>query len=164
MKEKIVPIISSFGNLADISNFGTAAYKDVGTSEGDVPVLSSNGKLSKTILPPLIDTLYDNESGTTGTVVLSNSAANYDYITIFAGEMYPVGFTICNPNNKYAVLSIGKISSEEWVYSHCVICVISGTSITPTENRGYIRITPDMEVFVTNNVVNIFKVIGYKYY
>jgi len=39
--------------LADISDAGTAASKDVGTSGGNVPVLDSNGKLNASVLPAL---------------------------------------------------------------------------------------------------------------
>lgn len=39
--------------LADISDAGTAAGKDFGSSAGNVPVLDSNGKLDTAVLPPL---------------------------------------------------------------------------------------------------------------
>ena len=39
--------------LAKISDAGTAAAKNTGTSSGNVPVLDSNGKLDTAVLPPL---------------------------------------------------------------------------------------------------------------
>ena len=39
--------------LSDISDAGTAAAKDFGTSSGNVPVLDSNGKLDTAVLPSL---------------------------------------------------------------------------------------------------------------
>ena len=39
--------------LAKISDAGTAASKDVGTSSGNVPILDSNGKLDTSVLPAL---------------------------------------------------------------------------------------------------------------
>ena len=40
-------------NLSKISDAGTAANKDVGTSPGNVPLLDSNGKLNTSVLPSL---------------------------------------------------------------------------------------------------------------
>ena len=39
--------------LAKVSDAGTAAAKNTGTSSGNVPVLDSNGKLDTAVLPPL---------------------------------------------------------------------------------------------------------------
>ncbi|GAA0078802.1 hypothetical protein UT300005_31810 [Clostridium sp. CTA-5] len=51
--------------LAKISDAGTAASKNVGTSSGNIPILDSNGKLDTNILPALAITdtfLVDNET------------------------------------------------------------------------------------------------------
>ena len=44
-----IPILT----LSKISDAGTAASKDVGTSSGNVPVLDSNGKLNTSVMPAL---------------------------------------------------------------------------------------------------------------
>ena len=38
---------------ANTSDLGTAAYKNTGTSSGNVPVLDSNGKLASSVLPAI---------------------------------------------------------------------------------------------------------------
>lgn len=49
--------------LSKISDAGTAASKDVGTSSGNVPVLDSNGKLNTSVLPSLaITDVYEAAS------------------------------------------------------------------------------------------------------
>jgi len=49
--------------IAKISDAGTAASKDVGTSSGNVPILNANGKLDSTIIPAVaITDVYPAES------------------------------------------------------------------------------------------------------
>lgn len=53
MKLKSIVLVSPISSSGDISNLGTAAYKDAGNSAGNVPVIMSNGKLDSSILPQL---------------------------------------------------------------------------------------------------------------
>lgn len=43
----------SYNSLTDKPTLGTAASRNVGTSEGNVPVLGAGGKLNTSVLPPL---------------------------------------------------------------------------------------------------------------
>lgn len=43
----------SYNSLTDKPTLGTAASRNVGTSEGNVPILGAGGKLSTSVLPPL---------------------------------------------------------------------------------------------------------------
>lgn len=43
----------SYNSLTDKPTLGTAASRDVGTSEGNVPILGAGGKLNTSVLPPL---------------------------------------------------------------------------------------------------------------
>lgn len=49
LTESDIPTIT----LSKVSDAGTAASKDVGTSSGNVPVLDSNGKLNTSVMPAL---------------------------------------------------------------------------------------------------------------
>ncbi len=59
-------------------------------------------------------TLYDNSSGTTGTVTLSDSASNYKYLEIHYCDVNKTVYNSCkiySPNGKNALLTIS------WVYN-----------------------------------------------
>ena len=114
--------------------------------------------------------LYNNSTGTTGTVTLSQSAANFTYLEIFykdsttthnRGAYHYV--RVYNPNGKYADLIIFSpvaSSSSQLRYSLQTV-LISGRSITRTDY---------LAGFITNNTVNyyttseitIVRVNGYK--
>lgn len=48
---------------ANVADLGTAAYKEVGTAEGQIPVLGVNGKLDESMLPAIaINEHFDAES------------------------------------------------------------------------------------------------------
>ena len=108
--------------------------------------------------------LYDNESGTTGTVTLSESAANFNYLEIYAGRMYWQYCTkIQHPNNTKTnlVTAYSEVNNKTF-YTYCKCIQISGTSIIT--NYSQIQFTPNDG---TPNVgaddsYKIFKVLGYK--
>lgn len=108
-------------------------------------------------------TLYNNSSGTTGTVTLSQSAANFDHIRIAFG--YPTdsvyqSITVCNPNGKYTQLCIPETSgSNGWVIGRNVY--ISGTSIATRGNwYGEGRVN-DSYGWSNTNGTSIYKVEGW---
>ena len=47
-----ITVPTKFSDMTD-DTLGTAAYKNIGTSSGNIPILDSNGKLDTSILPPL---------------------------------------------------------------------------------------------------------------
>ncbi len=108
--------------------------------------------------------LYDNESGTTGTVTLSESAANFNYLEIYAGRMYWQYCTkIQHPNNTKTnlVTAYSEVNNKTF-YTYCKCIQISGTSIIT--NYSQIQFTPNDG---TPNVgaddsYKIFKVVGYR--
>lgn len=77
--------------------------------------------------------LYDNSSGTTGTVTLSQSAVNFGYLEIFC---YRDGLTfssgrIANPNGKSVIITTSQFySGDSGIYLYVKKVTISGTSIT----------------------------------
>lgn len=112
-------------------------------------------------------TLYNNSSGTSGTVTLNQSAANFNYIEIF----YISSYTHCssvrmtNPNGKIALLESFHVFASEsgTVVGQSRIVRIDGTSIATVGSSDQYG-----EWWSYNNSINainqikIHKVIGYK--
>ncbi len=119
-------------------------------------------------LKPVI--LYDNLSGTTGTVTLSQSAANFNYLKIFfKDDDNEYGYeNIYSPNGKYASLSISTIrqNSEGNIKGKTIL--INGTNITigvfnnNAERYGELIIGSSNINVQSNNKIYITRVEGYK--
>lgn len=111
--------------------------------------------------------LYNNSSGSTGVITLSDSAANYRALDIFYTDnngkrggytrvLFPDGQTVC--------LSLIEPSSGVQTYFRRTEYTISGTTITPnTETMGYARIaTATASHSSGTNYIKIISVLGYK--
>ena len=109
--------------------------------------------------------LYDNTSGSNGTINLSDSTANYDklYIEYKDNDGTFNSTEITAPNGKTVYLVTQYPYSNSTTYIKCCRCSISGTTITPT-NYSETAIKSGNSPTVTNtNYIYITKVIGYKY-
>ena len=114
-------------------------------------------------------TLYNNSSGTTGTITLSESAANFSYLEICIMTSYNndcFTFKVASPNGKTTVLNwqevftVSGAGASNWYVMGRRI-QISGTSITTYNNQyGLINISGDY--LETANRGSIVKVIGYR--
>lgn len=108
-------------------------------------------------------TLYENSTGATGTVTLSDSSANYDYIEIFFTDNNNAynSVKVPNANDKYVSLTCYWVgASSNALYINSKIISISGTSITV-----YRYIQANFEGSWSKSAVNnikIYKVMGYK--
>lgn len=89
--------------------------------------------------------LYDNASGTTGTVTLSQTAANFDHMRIYAKFQGTAtdNFTfcstdVCSPNGKRVTVMCAGVDNSgiTCLYLHTKDVLVSGTSIT-VQNYGY---------------------------
>lgn len=59
-KQELTTEIEKKANVADL---GTAAYKNIGNAEGNIPVLGANGKLDESMIPAIaINEHFDAES------------------------------------------------------------------------------------------------------
>jgi hypothetical protein len=116
--------------------------------------------------------LYDNSSGTTGTVTLSDSAANYDYLEIFCAKLDGdrSGYTfvkVYSPDGKSVVfnqMNYPQSSLAQFVFS---IISISGTSITWIKNSAYLSYSLSssgslVDANTGEGTSRIYKVVGYK--
>ena len=116
-------------------------------------------------------TLYDNSSGTTGTVTLSETAANFNYLEVFYCDNNSKehrSIKIANPNGKTITLdTIEPYDTDKNMYIRTTSYAINNTSITV---KTYIYMnfwkfsgSDNCGVNVEkSNYIKIIKVIGYK--
>lgn len=117
--------------------------------------------------------LYDNDSGTTGTVTLSETSANFSYLKIFYGICNSSGTwtqyssrEIANPNGKSVVTDFVRPTNAEIVQLASRGYSISGTNITLNETEKWAGINSNGVVASQwqdgSSLIKIVKVIGYK--
>ena len=111
--------------------------------------------------------LYENSSGTNGTVTLSESSNNFEYLEIFFGNtdgsIYGYNsLRVHSPNGKYAALLL-QCFVENGLYFLTMPALISGTTITPHSiyrvglfNGGSLSAASNV------NQIKIYRVVGYK--
>lgn len=108
-------------------------------------------------------TLYENSSGTTGTVTLSKSSADFTYLEIFgvtnSGEN--ISQKVFSPNGKNFNLSGGYLANATTWQNVNARYNISGTSITK-EYEYYINNGASNDIGKTENYIYITRVDGYK--
>lgn len=107
--------------------------------------------------------LYDNSSGTTGTVNLSETSANFTYLEIYysGGGVY-ASTKVYTPNNKSASLRTASQETNNITnYLNCKNVKISGTSITVSTYARSV-IYSNSCISQANNGIAIYKVIGYR--
>ena len=117
-------------------------------------------------------TLYSNSSGTTGTVTLNETAANFSRLEIFFGKtesnntvIYRGSVKLNSPNGKIANLAIAyNITNGSMGQLACKCVTVSGTSISNTSNTGgYMNLYNGRSVEWGSTIeVKIYEVLGYK--
>ena len=112
-------------------------------------------------------TLYNNTSGSTGTITLNESVANFEYIEIFyTDNNNKVGGSVkvYSPNGKTASLCIVEAGSAVTTYFRRTSYAISGTTITPdVTNAGYVRISTATPSHTGGtNYIKICRVVGFE--
>lgn len=156
------------GNAHDTSRENTLKYRQgVNGSWGDwQAVLTSKNYQSYSIPKPA--TLYEASSGNSGTVYLSNSAANYSYLEIYYMDNNYNGHScvkIYSPNGKKLDLSIVEASdgTNGQTYIRRTMYTVSGSTITPsTANSGYVKFDgSSVTTLYGTNHLRITRVLGY---
>lgn len=122
-----------------------------------------NNELSN--LKPVI--LYENESGTNGSVTLNDSVENYKFIELYGvqtntsytsgGRMYT---KLYNPNGKKAYLTIQHYMNDR-IYNFGRAWTFSGTAATASDGFGYV--SGSSNYATSGTTVLLTHVIGYKY-
>lgn len=110
-------------------------------------------------------TLYNNTTGTTGSVTLSESANNFNYLEIYYKEYsYFSSTKIYAPNNKSAILNTSHYNGGQSFYHTATKLIsISDTNITvDTDNLGRVNIYGTSNQVSTENTIYIVRVVGYR--
>lgn len=107
--------------------------------------------------------LYENNSGTTGTVTLSETSANFSYLEIFFSEKNysTTGFKhekVFAPNGKQVILSWSTHDDGVIIFRSARYS-ISGTSITRVSETQYNTWNKTAQKVTETS---IFKVVGYR--
>lgn len=109
------------------------------------------------------ENLYDNESGTTGTVSLSENASNFEYIEIFYWDNNNASChstKVFNPNGKNVALFTLEGATNMYARSRNII--INGTSITNSQYSFASFSQGNYSAVDNTNYIKIYKVIGYR--
>ena len=105
--------------------------------------------------------LYDNSTGTNGSVTLSSSAGNYTYLEIFyrGNDNQYSSVKVYSPNGKDVSLLVGNTYNSRIYFKQKVVS-ISGTSISNVNySQGMFNAT--QQTWVGDNNIYITRVIGY---
>ena len=110
--------------------------------------------------------LYNNSNGSNGTITLSQTAANFNYIEIYYALNTDSGYScskVQSPNGKKANLQIvNGIATNNISIAGCTIS-ISGTSVTFSAGKT-IAIASGFTLngFSNTNEIKIYKILGYR--
>lgn len=107
-----------------------------------------------------IKVLYNNTSGTTGTITLSESSANFSYIEIFFAWGAEKSIKVSAPNGKAVELQTGLCNNNTTIQKFKRM-KISGTTISAVNDYVGSLNTWNNSVS-TENVIIVYKVVGYK--
>ena len=124
--------------LSKISDAGTAASKNTGTSSGNVPVLDSNGKLDTAVLPPLA-------VGTAVTVADDTARFALTTADVQNGDVVNVTGT----NKSYFVIDDTKLDVEA---GYSQILVPSGGVQSVNNKTGVVTLNTDDITEGSNNL------------
>lgn len=109
------------------------------------------------------DVLYNNTSGSNGTITLSKSSANYDYIEIIyrTSNNYYASVKVYEPNGKnVSMLAANSTTGYLYVKTTCVS--ISASTITPLNySDTALRDNSYTSVNVSENKIYIVRVLGF---
>lgn len=141
-----------------LATVGTPNLRDSAVSEAKVAGSAiSLAKLKRTVL-------YNNTTGTTGTITLSETAANFTELEIFyrSNDDYYSSVRVYSPNGKFVDLWCGLFGAGgAYFKNRCVS--ISGTSITTNGDAyGQATVTASSTNYSHENRIYITRVVGYK--
>ena len=110
-------------------------------------------------------TLYENSTGTTGSITLTDSVVDYSRIKILFGDLGTTygdnSLEIDNANGKTACLQISTFQND-YLYHLINHIVISGNTITKSLNKRIRIASTNTAITVTDAHIKIYKVIGYR--
>ncbi len=104
--------------------------------------------------------LYDNPTGTTGNLTLSETAVNFDYLEVYvtAGSRYS-STKVCDPNGKTVEVHVhGGNTTNDWLFYGN--WTVNGTAMNCTINNTYAHSSGYAPT--KTNELKIIKVVGYR--
>lgn len=149
-------------SIADINKVNDTDMNMIKSVVNNNATETSNNTTAIANLTPV--SLYDNASGSTGSVTLSSSSANFTYLEIFymdENNSYS-SVRIYNSNGKNVSLISSQITSGK-IQFYAKNILISGTSITNVNGYTIIFTGSTFGGYNnSNNYILITKVLGYK--
>lgn len=155
---------------SDGVSFGMQIIKVLTNNTASIQTRSNyNGNWTGWEVVHRMRSLYDNSTGTNGTVTLSESVTNFGYIDIFyyKSDCGYQSVRVHNPNGKNINLVLTQLteSGGNQIFQALAKKIkISGTTITVnTNNSGYLNVVNAASLMVDpENIIYINKVIGYR--
>lgn len=157
-------VLSVFDRVSGNTFDQWTVYKTV-TESGTTPSSSlsyKNSSIKEAMSAGKV--LYNNDSGTTGTVTLYETAANFRYIEIIYSKIGSPYHSVksYSPNGKEVSLILGyRQSSTNFAQIQTATVTISGTQITRNDS-GYINFGATDCNSGASTEVHIHRVIGYR--
>lgn len=108
--------------------------------------------------------LYNNSSGSNGTITLNDSAINYNHLQIFyrSNDYWYSSVDVYAPNGKLVCLSVNYTDGSKYFYAKAKECSISGASLTNTSKTGETRIgNGGATTYSASNNIYIYLVLGW---
>lgn len=108
--------------------------------------------------------LYDNPSGSNGTITLNNSAINYNHLQIFyrSNDYWYSSVDVYAPNGKLVCLSVNYTNGSTYFYTKAKECSINGNALTNTSKIGEVRIGNGVATtYSASNNIYIYLVLGW---
>lgn len=102
--------------------------------------------------------LYNNTSGTTGTITLSETVVNFDYVEIFYSQ-YTGGSLMASSKVQAPSGKTARLGYDTGSYIYYKDISLSGTSLTIVKNN---RVTISSGASDTTEYIYIYKIVGYK--
>ena len=144
---------------------GTASSKDTGTSEGNVPILGNDGKLSNSVMPPLSISQYVGSIDTQAELVTLSTAEQGDwaYVTTDPTTSKNGAWML---NGTYSVLSDWlQLSGPGTVYSvngytGVVVITKADLGLGDTENGAQVNALASLPTPSALNLNKVYQFIG----
>jgi hypothetical protein len=151
--------------IADFTKGNYLTQVEVNFTNDFVATLPTGTVQAQYYQVPMHKTLYENADGTTGTITLNDSVANFRYLEIYYMDNLKAdvqSIKVLEPNNKIVALTCVEASESERIYIRVSRFTLVGTAITFVRGAiGTLQNGYDPTVAMTP-YVRIVKIVGYR--
>lgn len=152
--------LKSSGTLATLVSQNDIAFLELSRNNIKSTVISTEGITIQERQVQSSQVLYDNTSGTTGTITLSESSANFTYLELFYGWGAEKSVKVSKPNGKMVELKTGLYNNNTTIQKFKRMKISETTISLVSDYVGSLN-TWDNSVS-TENAIIVYKVVGYK--